>query len=367
MQDPEPHLQIDSHVVIQLGAELISDSEQALLELVKNAYDGDATRCTIVIDPDWIPDEGTQSSAHFAQRLEKGERIGRIVVEDNGIGLDDHAINRGWLLISASLKRTATGEKLRTRRNRVPVGDKGLGRLATMRLGDLLLLRTKTNRESGARTVSFAWSDFKPGAFLEDIKVHLGASTALRSRDHGTDVEVQKVFSSRRIGESERNIQGVVAKLSSLISPFKRIQDFQVFIRAGNALRDLQSLGSDALNHASAKFVFEYADGVLRAKAWLSRPLFRGKSGAQARNASVYEQLLADDNLPAVANGLFRFASAQRLKGQGFNSLVGQPGGWLFSLEDSIPIGDMPLPGPKHRRLEGSGAVHRRALLCAVQ
>src|SRR5580704_2910075 len=132
MQDSEPHLQIDSHVVIQLGAELISDSEQALLELVKNAYDGDATRCTIVIDPDWIPEDGTLSRDHFAHRLERGERIGRIVVEDNGVGLDDRAVSGGWLLISASLKRTASGEKFRTHRNRVPVGDKGLGRLATM-------------------------------------------------------------------------------------------------------------------------------------------------------------------------------------------------------------------------------------------
>src|SRR5580704_3866644 len=99
MQDSEPHLQIDSHVVIQLGAELISDSEQALLELVKNAYDGDATRCTIVIDPDWIPEEGSQSWEHFAHRIDRGERIGRVVVEDNGIGLDDRTVTRGWLLI----------------------------------------------------------------------------------------------------------------------------------------------------------------------------------------------------------------------------------------------------------------------------
>lgn len=336
MPDSEPHLQIDSHVVIQLGAELISDSEQALLELVKNAYDGDATRCTIAIDPDWTPDEGTESWDHFSERLRRGERIGRIVVEDDGVGLDDRAVNTGWLLISASLKRTASGEKVRTRRNRVPVGDKGLGRLATMRLGDLLLLRTKTNKERAARTVCFAWSDFKPGAILQDIKVHLGTSAALRSRDHGTDVEVQGLLEPP-YWESERNIQGVVAKLSSLISPFKRIQDFQVFIRAGEVLRDLQSLGADALNHASAKFVFQYDEGLLRGKAWFARPLFRGKSGAEANR--IYEQLLADDKLPAVMDV---FARTQRLKSHGFTSLVDQPGGWLFSLEDSIPTDDMP-------------------------
>jgi signal transduction histidine kinase len=336
MSDAEPHLKIDSHVVIQLGAELISDSEQALLELVKNAYDGDATRCTIVIEPDWLPEQDTESWKHFQAQLEHGARIGRIVVEDNGTGLDDRAVTGGWLLISASLKRSATGDKLRTARQRIPVGDKGLGRLATMRLGDLLLLRTKTARERQARTVSFAWSDFKAGAVLENIKVHLGTSPTLRTRDHGTDVEIHGLLEPP-YWESEKNIQGVVAKLSSLISPFQPIQDFKVFIRAGEQLRDLQLLGADALNHASAKFTFQYTNGVLEAKAWFSRTLFRGKSGQQA--GRVYEQLLADDKLPAVIASL---QSAPRLKGHGFVPLTGTPGGWLFSLQQSISLADMP-------------------------
>ena len=45
-----PHLDIDAHVVHQLGDELITDSEQALLELVKNSYDADAEWCNVLID-----------------------------------------------------------------------------------------------------------------------------------------------------------------------------------------------------------------------------------------------------------------------------------------------------------------------------
>lgn len=32
------HLTIDSHVVVQLGSELVTDAAQALQELVKNAF-----------------------------------------------------------------------------------------------------------------------------------------------------------------------------------------------------------------------------------------------------------------------------------------------------------------------------------------
>jgi len=62
--DSTLELRIDTRVVRQLGAELITDPEQALLELVKNSYDADADRCRVQID--------TNAKAYFAlgDRLE---------------------------------------------------------------------------------------------------------------------------------------------------------------------------------------------------------------------------------------------------------------------------------------------------------
>src|SRR5690348_10341887 len=100
MANDDVHLDIDAHVVIQLGGELISDSEQALLELVKNAYDGDATMCVIAIEPDWVPEADHLWHSHLIQLKGSGSRIGRISVEDNGQGLTEHAVTKGWLLIS---------------------------------------------------------------------------------------------------------------------------------------------------------------------------------------------------------------------------------------------------------------------------
>ena len=45
----ELKLKIDAHVVRQLGEELISDPEQAILELVKNSYDADSPWCLSLI------------------------------------------------------------------------------------------------------------------------------------------------------------------------------------------------------------------------------------------------------------------------------------------------------------------------------
>lgn len=55
---------------------------------------------------------------------------GRIKVQDDGHGMDLTRIAFGWLVISASSKRSTTGYKEVTKRfGRTPLGDKGLGRL----------------------------------------------------------------------------------------------------------------------------------------------------------------------------------------------------------------------------------------------
>jgi signal transduction histidine kinase len=330
------HLDIDSHVVVQLGAELISDSEQALLELVKNAYDGDATRCRILIDPDWLPDDKHPWQKHLTLHAGESRRVGRIAVEDDGLGLNEDAVTRGWLVISASLKRADGAEKNKTGRNRVPVGDKGLGRLATMRLGDVLFLITQTPGATKARTVSFAWSDFKSGSSLRAVEVKSGVVDRFPSRSHGTNVEVLGL-AEPGYWDSETNIAGVISKLSSLISPFKALQDFQVQIRYREEVRDLQALGAEALNHASAKFEFNYTAGRLKCQAWFAKPLFRGRSGQSDRD--MYEQLLSDSRL---SEALAVFAREPRLKARNFKSLLDEPGGWLFSLEETISWADIP-------------------------
>ena len=50
------HFEIHASVVFQLGESLITDSVQALVELVKNCYDADATFCKLNISTEPISD-----------------------------------------------------------------------------------------------------------------------------------------------------------------------------------------------------------------------------------------------------------------------------------------------------------------------
>lgn len=120
-----------------LGNDLISSDKVALIELVKNSYDADAT--TVLI--------------RFEGPLESGQ--GRIEVWDDGHGMDVPTLQRSWLDIATDTKR----RKPKSDGGRRVLGEKGIGRLAAARLGDELLLVT---RKADAREVNLLidWSQF---------------------------------------------------------------------------------------------------------------------------------------------------------------------------------------------------------------
>ena len=112
-KNPEQtHFRFAPNILARLGEELIPDPDQGIIELVKNAYDADARRCEITL-------------------LDCERPGGTVIVSDNGDGMARSEIADGWLVLG----RSAKAQRNVTRLGRIPVGDKGLGRLAALRLG----------------------------------------------------------------------------------------------------------------------------------------------------------------------------------------------------------------------------------------
>src|SRR5438552_7442863 len=110
-------LRFSTAILRLLGEELNPSPDQGILELIKNAYDADATECVVELKGAHIPG-------------------GSLRVWDNGSGLDAAEIRDGWLVVGNSLKsRRNTSPK-----GRLLVGSKGLGRLAALRLGHKVTL-----------------------------------------------------------------------------------------------------------------------------------------------------------------------------------------------------------------------------------
>src|SRR5262245_5715424 len=98
----KPHFDINAFAVKQLGEELVSDEVTALIELVKNAYDADATYANIVVDTE---NSYTDDETFFSDKNKNASRPGYILIEDNGTGMTEQEIVNGWLTISFSSKR----------------------------------------------------------------------------------------------------------------------------------------------------------------------------------------------------------------------------------------------------------------------
>lgn len=279
-------IKIAAHVVIQLGQELVTDVEQAFLELAKNAYDADAETCNITIDPDWPLPQNNELyeliSAGVVARAPKDARgnpkVGRALINDTGIGATVDGVLDGWLTISASLKRAKRGSKVLTEKYRTPVGDKGLGRLATMKIGDLLLFRTAQEGERFERVTCFSWGEFERVKTIDQVTVDQWE--VARSYPYGKGSTVEIVGLHDRARWTPDGVNKLVARLSGLVNPYVDFDDFDIEIsRPGKQALALKKIGSDILNFSSAKFTFEWDGQTLVKKAFISRSLFRGTTG----------------------------------------------------------------------------------------
>jgi len=208
---------INPHVIRQLGKELVSDSITALLELIKNSYDADATYVNVDID----------TTAQI-----KGEdgsiTTGSITIEDDGFGMDEKTILKSWLIISYSNKRPNTdGIKKKTPKGRTPLGDKGLGRLSTQKLADTCEIYSKKENALPVH-VYFDWREFDKAETLSKVKVEFDNIDFCASKKQGTKIVLHNITDSDSWqGENLERFKGM---LSQLISPFENNRPFNVFL-----------------------------------------------------------------------------------------------------------------------------------------
>lgn len=194
-----------------LGDQLIRDANLAVFELVKNAYDADATKCSVMLE-------------HVASPL-----IARIEIEDNGCGMDEGILRNVWMVIATDFRAEQRAENMRTPRGRFPLGEKGLGRLSAHKLGRFVRLITRV-RGGDELLMEFDWDRLETSEDLSKAPVTLKKREpeAFPGNKHGTKLEVTKLRETWARGELRRLHRAV----NSLCSPFKGPSDFEVTLSA---------------------------------------------------------------------------------------------------------------------------------------
>ncbi|WP_081057736.1 sensor histidine kinase [Burkholderia vietnamiensis] len=322
-------IKVSAHVLVQLGEELVTDVEQAILECVKNAYDADSPGCLVRVD---TTASGTISQTADADRLLRFDKAaenvvvtftdsrnrvirgtahaedqireldgksvtrhvswtGSITIEDTGDGLSAEQLRTSWLVISNSAKRADTGPKGKTTGGRTPLGDKGVGRLGSMKLGDVLHIESSQHPGSPFATAAFRWADCETATTVDEIPVFFEENKPNPKKFKGTRVSVFGIKDIARWKSADRALE-ISKSLARLISPFEAKSKFPVVVDVDGHRTSLVAVTDTLLSRAVADFTFDWKvlDGgepELICRARFKERLFRPASGSDAAKEKV--------------------------------------------------------------------------------
>jgi len=203
-----------------LGHELITDEVIALVELVKNSYDADATRVDVR-----LTDVAKKSG-------------GVIEIKDDGHGMTLDILRRAWMEPARDNKKDKEGKRPRTKRfGRLLLGEKGVGRFSVDKLGLKVELITRyCEFDEKTKEVSHLSDEevvlliegkqFTEDLYLDEIECEwlTRKPQEFREDSHGTLLRI----SDPRTTWTGEMVEKVRLGLSRLSSPISEAKDFKI-------------------------------------------------------------------------------------------------------------------------------------------
>lgn len=204
--------EITPRVIAHLGEDLIKNESIALIELVKNSYDAGASYCKVEF--------------HF-----EGDALESITIKDDGCGMDLATVKNIWLVVGTDNKKDAITKI--SSNGRMPLGEKGIGRLGVHKLGKIIKMYTKQSDKPEV-SVFIDWSKLETSQHIDDFKVTVKEGiTSIWGNDHGTEIIVNEL----KGGWDRRKLRAVYRDLMSLNSPFSKKNDsFKVEILSNSTV-----------------------------------------------------------------------------------------------------------------------------------
>ena len=226
-----------------LGNELIASDRLAVFELVKNAYDADASYVTV--------------------RMGLDRPIGpMITVLDDGVGMTLDEIRNVWLVPGDDHRKQQRDSRKRTpTHRRLPLGEKGLGRFAVHKLGNHITLVTRAE-DSNECVVEIDWDQLVQFPYLDEAPVVIKVRQPELFTDGrtGTQIEVRELRNKRW---TRGEIRGLHNQITSMCSPFEEVGGFNAVLEVPGHedwVADLPDI-SMILGRALWKFSFTVDEG----------------------------------------------------------------------------------------------------------
>lgn len=193
-----------ARLLTMLGDQLIKNERIALVEIIKNAYDADASWVKVTFSGFGSKFEITDNSV--------------IYVEDDGTGMTKQVLTEHWVSPATPIKKINKQTNDTTAKGRKIQGEKGIGRFAILKLGKTISIVTRPEGQQEEYTLDLDLSPYDDDfltengetkqLFLKDIHLTLSespkavvirsAEMALGARElrrlpHGTRIAISKL------------------------------------------------------------------------------------------------------------------------------------------------------------------------------
>ena len=270
-----------ARLITMLGDQLIKNEIIALVELIKNSYDADAS---------WVKVSFLDFNKDFSVK-----ETSKIVIEDDGCGMNAEILKKHWLNPATPDKLKRKKDKDTTDKGRIMQGEKGIGRFAIFKLGRNIKITTRRQcvdeegkfidaGEAVENVLSYNFSGyddnfltengkekdlyidnlkvfFEDGAPKEIIEKKVVLGTAeIKRKPYGTKIEISDLKSSWSVSRIEK-VQKEIGKMQPIFSK-DDFSDFHVWIYQDKKVHVAQEIYKEELTTClENKSVFKIKDG----------------------------------------------------------------------------------------------------------
>lgn len=320
----------EARTLLELGKELISSDEVAVYELVKNAFDAGSKKITILAhvlitysDFDFLRDQlndkdkkfsrsdaeaklskvitdlehpavekllkklkGVKTREKFAEALTKFYvKNNYLEVVDTGEGMSLKNLQDVYLRVGTTSRRAQNQAGAQN------LGDKGIGRLSAMRLGERLEVQTSTADETHWNVLQIDWGLFSHDSGLSVDQIEIEPEVGDKKEDQtssGTSIRISDLTSDWDASRFTDILQG---RLARMIDPFQPGLANKLIVARHNGVRVMvpsvpQKLLAAA--HAVCSATFEFVAGEPTLTGTINYRYRERSAKIDERGAQVY-------------------------------------------------------------------------------
>lgn len=269
---------ISPRILSHLGEDLIKNESIALFELIKNSYDANATSCEI----------------NF---VFSNEDLKSLIITDNGDGMDINIIKNIWLVVGTDYKRKELDKFKKTqgqRKKRLPLGEKGIGRLSVHKLGNKITLISKSKNNNEVK-LSIDWNQLNSAQKIDDFIIELTENEIPEEFINSTGTKI--IIEELKTNWDRRQLREVYRNITSLNSPFSDKSDaFNIHIKSNSnvfdGLPNFEEIKNSALYFGRCKISSSrIIDFQYEFKPWDSL------SKIEKRSVSIQDLSIEDKNI----------------------------------------------------------------------